>query len=67
MLFFVTFIIILKLYLHQEKLSPYFNLIFIQIHVFYFSFKIKYGIALNQGNSMHYNLSLVWNPPILYP
>ena len=36
MLFFVTFIMILKLYLQQEKLSPYFNLIFIQIHVFYF-------------------------------
>ena len=36
MLFFVTFIMILKLYLQQEKLSLYFNLIFIQIHVFYF-------------------------------
>lgn len=39
MLFFVTFIIILKLYLQQEKSSPYFNLIFMQINVFYFSFK----------------------------
>lgn len=45
MLFFVTFIIILKLYLHQEKLSPYFNLIFIQIHVFYFSEKNAISLA----------------------